>query len=141
MQRLHGLFRASARVMAVAGFVFAAAGAWAANTLMPLVYGAGGDYGPAVVTFRLMVWASPAMFLYFLSGHTLYVLGKQRRVTVVMLVIGLMNGVLNLFVIPRWSYRGAAFVALCSEWLIFGLLYPSARHALAPRQRSTLRQV
>jgi O-antigen/teichoic acid export membrane protein len=139
MQRLHGLFQTSARVMAVAGFVLAAAGVWAAERLMPLIYGAGGDYGPAVQAFRLMVWAIPAMFLYFLSGHTLYVLGKQRRVTVVMLMIGLLNGALNLVVIPRWSYRGAAGVALCSEWLIFGLLYPSARHALAVRQGSIRR--
>jgi O-antigen/teichoic acid export membrane protein len=137
MQRLQGLFHASARVMAVAGFAFAAAGAWGAETLMPLVYGAGGDYYPAVLAFRLMVWAIPAMFLYFLSGHTLYVLGKQRRVTVVMLLIGLLNGALNIVMIPRWSYRGAAGVALCSEWLIFGLLYPSARHALADRQGPT----
>jgi O-antigen/teichoic acid export membrane protein len=70
------------------------------------------------------------MFLYLLSGHVLYALGRQRRVTIAMLVVGLVNVVLNLIVIPRWSYLGAAAVALFSEWLLVTLVYPQARSAL-----------
>jgi O-antigen/teichoic acid export membrane protein len=71
------------------------------------------------------------MFLYLLSGHVLYALGRQRRVTVAMFIVGGLNIVLNLIVIPRWSYLGAAAVALASEWLLLLLVYRQAYRALA----------
>lgn len=137
--RLRSLFHSSTRAMASGGFLLAAFGTWGAMILMSLVYGGTGDQGPAVITFRLMVWAIPAMFLYLLSGHTLYVLGFQRRVTAAMLLVALTNGILNLVVIPRWSYRGAAVVALTSEWLLFALLYPLARRVII-RAANTMRE-
>jgi O-antigen/teichoic acid export membrane protein len=45
--------------------------------------------------------------------------------------VALANALLNLIVIPRWSYSGAVVVALSSEWLLFALLYPWARRAIA----------
>jgi O-antigen/teichoic acid export membrane protein len=114
------------------GLLLAAAGLLAAGMIIPLVYGGTGGYAPVISPFRLLVCAAPAMFLYLLSGHTLYAVGKQGRVTVAMLIIGLVNVTLNLIVIPRWSYLGAAAVALFSEWLLVVLLYPQARRALAP---------
>ncbi len=71
------------------------------------------------------------MFLYLLSGYTLYSLDRQRRVTAAMLTVALVNVGLNLYAIPRWSYVGAAAVALFSEWLLLAILYPQARRALA----------
>jgi O-antigen/teichoic acid export membrane protein len=131
LQRLRVLFHSSSRAMASSGFLLAAFGTWGATILMSLVYGDTGDQGPAIATFRLMVWAIPAMFLYLLSGHTLYVLGFQRQVTVAMLLVALTNGTLNLVVIPHWSYKGAAAVALTSEWLLFLLLHRLGRRAIA----------
>ncbi len=58
-----------------------------------------------------------------------------------MLVVGLTNVALNLLVIPRWSYLGASAVALFSEWLLWGLLYPQARHALASVEEPAGREV
>jgi O-antigen/teichoic acid export membrane protein len=130
-QRLRGLFRTASWAMLGGGLLLAAAGLLAAGTLIPLVYGGNGSYAPAVFPFRLLICAVPAMFLYLLSGHVLYAVGKQRRVTVAMLAVGLVNVALNLVVIPRWSYLGAAAVALFSEWLLVALLYPQARSALA----------
>ncbi|MEJ2737440.1 MAG: flippase [Anaerolineae bacterium] len=131
---LSRLFRNGGRAMFVAGLLLAVAGVLSAPILIPLVYGGGGEYAPAVLPFRLLICAVPAMFLYLLSGHVLYALGKQRRVTVVMLAVGAVNIALNLIVIPHWSYWGAAVVALFSEWLLVGLLYPQARRALANQE-------
>jgi O-antigen/teichoic acid export membrane protein len=70
------------------------------------------------------------MFLYLLSGHVLYALGEQRRVATAMLIVGLANLAANALAIPRWGTAGAAVVALCSEWLLWALLYPLARRTL-----------
>lgn len=121
--RLRTLFRNATWVLLTAGLVLAAAGALAAGILVPLIFGAEGDYTPAVLPFRLLVCGLPAMFLYLLCGYTLYSLDRQRRVTAAMLAVGVVNVVLNLYAIPRWSYVGAAAVALFSEWLLLAILY------------------
>jgi len=46
-------------------------------------------------------------------------------------VIAALNVSSNLIAIPRWSYLVAGAVALLSEWLLWGLLFPRARRALA----------
>ncbi len=130
MRRLRDVFDRGGQGMLAGGTALAVAGALAAAPLMGLVYGSGASYDPAVPAFRILVWAIPAMFLYLLGGHVLYALGRQRYVTKAMLLVGLVNVTLNLIVIPRWSYMGASGVALGSELLLFGLLYPPARRAL-----------
>jgi O-antigen/teichoic acid export membrane protein len=130
-QRLRGLFSKARWALLAGGLLLAAAGIVAAGALIPLVYGGSGEYAPAVPPFRILACAIPAMFLYLLSGHVLYALGQQRRVTVAMVIVGLVNVVLNLVAIPRWSFMGAAAVALFSEWLLVAVLYPWARRALA----------
>lgn len=129
--RLCSLFRVASRWMFIGGLLLAVAGALAAGALISLVYGKASEYAPAVLPFRLLVSAIPALFLYLLSGHTLYALGRQRQVTAAMLAVGLVNVGLNLFAIPRWGFVGAAAVALGSEWLLAGSLYLLARRALA----------
>jgi O-antigen/teichoic acid export membrane protein len=128
--RLRTLFRNATWGLLVVGLLLAAAAVLAAAILVPLVFGAEGDYAAAVLPFRLLVCGLPAMFLYLLCGYTLYSLDRQRRVTVAMLGVGVVNVVLNLYAIPRWSYVGAAGVALLSEWLLVAVLYPQAHRAM-----------
>lgn len=129
--RLRRLFRTASGLMLAGGVLLAAAGALAAAILISLVYGTTADYAPAERPFRLLVCGIPAMFVYLLSGHTLYALGKQRQVTVTMIAVGVVNISLNLIAIPRWSLLGAAAVALLSEGLLAAILFPLARRALA----------
>jgi O-antigen/teichoic acid export membrane protein len=129
--RLRALFRNATWVLLAVGLLLAAIGVLAAGVLVPLVFGSAGEYTPAILPFRLLVCGLPAMFLYLLSGYTLYSLDRQRRVTAAMLVAGAVNVILNLYAIQRWSYVGAAAVALLSEWLLVAILYPQASRALA----------
>jgi O-antigen/teichoic acid export membrane protein len=133
MERLRALFRTGGRAMLAGGFLLAIGGALGAGLLVPIVYGTGEDRAPTVLAFRLLVWAIPAMFLVLLSGHALYAVGQQRRVTVAMLVVGVANLAANLIAIPRWGHLGAAGVALASEWLLWAILYGQARRALNGR--------
>jgi O-antigen/teichoic acid export membrane protein len=116
--------------MFLGGLLLTAAGVLTGGALISLVYGTASEYAPAELPFHLLVCAIPVMSLYLLSGHTLYAQGKQRQVTVVMLAVGLVSVALNLFVIPRWSFVGAAAVALFSEWLLAAIPYTRARRVL-----------
>lgn len=128
--RLRTLFRGGTAALGVGGLVLSGAGAAVAAWLVPLLYGPGEAYLPSIAAFRVLVWAIPAMFLYLLSGHTLYALERQRQVTGAMLIVAVANVGLNLWVIPRWSYLGVSSVALFSAWLLWLLLYVRARSAV-----------
>jgi O-antigen/teichoic acid export membrane protein len=130
MQRLRRLFHDAGRMMLGGALLLSIAGGVGARACLVLLYGSAGGYEQAVPVLRVLVWAVPAMFLYLLGGHTLYALGRQRQVTLVMLVVGIANIAANLWVIPRWSYLGAGVVALLSEWLLCSLLYPLAWRAI-----------
>jgi O-antigen/teichoic acid export membrane protein len=130
LQSLRRFFRTGARTGLAAGLLITTAGVAGASLLISVVYGTGETYAPVVLPFRLLVCATPAMFLYLLGGHTLYTLGRQRQVTLAMLATGIVNVIVNLLVVPRWSYFGVAIVALLSNWLLWALLYPQAQRAL-----------
>jgi O-antigen/teichoic acid export membrane protein len=128
--RLRTFFGRAVPVLLIGGTLIAVVGTGLAGTIVRLVYGEAETRGEAIVAFRLLVWAIPAMFLYLLHGHVLYALGRQRQVTVAMAVVGVVNVVLNLLVIPRWSTRGVSVVSLLSAFLLWGLLSTLARRGL-----------
>jgi O-antigen/teichoic acid export membrane protein len=131
-ERLRRLLRRGTPAMVVAGLALSGAGGLAAGWLLPLVYGSGDGITASIQSFRILIWAIPAIFLYLLGGHVLYAVGLQRRVTATMLGIALFNGVVNLMLIPRWAETGAAMTMLISEWVLCALLVGQASRALNP---------
>jgi O-antigen/teichoic acid export membrane protein len=129
-QRLRSVFGRVTLGLFAGGMLLAVVLALAASPIFRLVYGADGGLERAILPFRLLVGGIPAMFLYLFGGHILYALGRQRSVMVTMLAAGAVNVALNLIAIPRWSYLGAAAVALTSEWLLATALYAQGRRAL-----------
>jgi len=129
-ERLRRTVRRAAPFLFLVGVALSAVGTVLAAPLVRLVYGIGGAPSGTVATFRLQLWAVPAMFLYLLNGHLLYVLGRQRLVTRAMAVVAAVNVALNLLVIPRWSALGVSGVSLISAFLLWLLLAAQARRAL-----------
>ncbi len=132
--RLRRLFYLFGWGLLAGSILIALIGTAGAAPFIAVVYGRGVDPAESAWVFRLLMWAVPAMFLYLLGGHTLYALDRQRQVARAMAVTSAFNIALNLAVIPRWSYRGAAAVMLASEWLLWGLLFPRAHRALPKRK-------
>jgi O-antigen/teichoic acid export membrane protein len=130
-RQLRSLLRLGGPLLTLAGTVLSIAGAALAPRLLPLVFGRAMAEAESIAAFRILVWAIPAVFLYLLSGHILYALGHQRRVTAGMLVVALVNVGLNVLVIPRWGTRGVSGVALLTAWLLSGILLTLAWQALS----------
>jgi O-antigen/teichoic acid export membrane protein len=102
----------------------------AAPYLTDLIYGHTADTPVSAAIFRMLLLAFPFTYLYLLSGHALYAVGQQRRVTAVMVAVTAVAALGNALLIPRWSYWGAASMALAAEVALFGLLYGAARRAV-----------
>jgi O-antigen/teichoic acid export membrane protein len=134
--RLRVLLRRGGPLLTIGGLFLAAAGSALAGRLIPLVFGPAQTPMQSIAAFRILVWAAPAMFLYLLSGHILYALGHQLRVTRSMLLVAIVNLGMNLLVIARWSVLGVSRVALFTAWLLCGILLAQAWSALRLEDRT-----
>jgi O-antigen/teichoic acid export membrane protein len=87
-----------------------------------LLYGQNADTAATSALFRAFLLAFPFAYLYLLNGHVLYATGRQIWVTGAMVAVTAANGLLNALLIPKWSYYGAAGVAIFSQVLLYILL-------------------
>jgi O-antigen/teichoic acid export membrane protein len=99
-----------------------------APRVVALLYGHDQVAATTSALFRALLLAFPFAYLYLLNGHLLYAAGLQVWVTGAMVAVTAINGLLNALAIPRWSYWGAAGVAIFSQVLLFALLRALAGH-------------
>ncbi|PIS14211.1 hypothetical protein COT65_00220 [Candidatus Shapirobacteria bacterium CG09_land_8_20_14_0_10_47_13] len=76
------------------------------------------DFGDAVPVLRILTLAMFISYFNHLTGYTIVALGKQRPYFWVAGGALVFNVALNLLVIPRFSYFGAAWVTVLSEGLV-----------------------
>lgn len=83
----------------------------------------GPEYEAAIGVIR---WLSPVVVLstiQFFSADTLTGAGLQGARTALQVSIGLLNGILNFWLIPLYSWRGAVWSTLISEGLLVIILF------------------
>lgn len=121
--------RDAAIVLGLFGAVAVAAFVPSAGPLIRLLYGE--RFGPATLAAQLLVIAASATTLVILGLFLLPAAGKQRWYPGVALVCLALNVGLNLVLIPRMSYEGAAvatvstmFVMVVLLWFVVGRAVP-----------------
>jgi O-antigen/teichoic acid export membrane protein len=82
----------------------------------------GSDYAPATGAARVVVIGCALHFFTALLVTTLVVVGRTRAFIRAGLLGLAANVVINLAVIPRYSYSGAAWVTLATEGLVVAVL-------------------
>lgn len=101
----------------------------AAPAVMRMFFG--GGYEPSIGALRILVAGFPAVFaLQFINAALLST--DRLKPVVGYLGAGLaLNGLLNLFLIPRYSLNGAAAATVAAEAILFGVLYVRLRKSAA----------
>jgi O-antigen/teichoic acid export membrane protein len=78
----------------------------------------GGEaFSPAVPALRILALALGALFFGNLFGNAVVAIGKQKLFIYIYVVLIILNVVLNLIFIPRYSFIGAAWTTLVCEIL------------------------
>lgn len=91
-----------------------AVGAWLVpGPVLVLLFGA--EYAGAARSFTWLIATLPVLFVTNLVGNALGAVGRQRAVLVIAGVNVLVNVGLNLVLIPRLDYAGAALATLLTE--------------------------
>lgn len=115
------LLRPHLRLISLLSIGLAAFVSLAARPIIALVLGR--EYLRAAPALSILAWAVPPALLAGLLYYALIAAGRQGRGTAATGVTAVANITLNLILIPRFSYVGAAAATAASEILSFSLLY------------------
>ena len=116
-------------------FAVSVVGAVVGYLLAPWMIGvvAGPEFVESVQALRLLLLGLPIFYLSALFLWLLITLGKQRQIPLIYAVGAVVNVVLNLILIPRYSFHASAVITWTSELLILILLVFFSRRALVVR--------
>jgi len=82
---------------------------------------AGQDFSSSILVLRILLGATFFSYLNHLTGYLLIALGEQTSLLRFSFWALLLNLLLNIILIPRFSYLAAAGVTVLTEFLILGL--------------------
>lgn len=88
--------------------------------LINLIYSS--EYALASVPMQILAWTIVFMFINGVTSSLLNSIGKEVSVTKIYVVAAAFNIILNYFMIPIYSYNGAAMTTVLSEILILILM-------------------
>lgn len=113
------------QVLALTSIVVALGMFTLAEPLVHLVAGSG--FGKSVRPMRILAFSLPFIFVGPVFYNVLIAINKQRQLILVSLLSLALNIVMNLFLIPRYSFNGAASATVASEAFSLAACYFVAR--------------
>lgn len=83
----------------------------------------GEEFSNAVIALQILIWAEAIIFLNIVLGTVLNSMDRQKLVTLFTGIAAALNVLLNLALIPPYSYKGAAVATVATEVLVFILCF------------------
>ena len=110
---LNFAYRKSLAYMLVIGLP-ASIGIWVySDKIISIIYGAG--YEGSVLALQILCWFVFLRFVNIIPGTVLSSINRQSSRTICQASIALINIALNLFLIPKYGFVGAAYATIISE--------------------------
>lgn len=96
------------------GFLFA-------DKIILMIYGT--KFTPSIGALQILICVIPIIFLTYFFGNLLGAINRQRFVAIVTFVSALFNIILNIILIPRYSYFGASLATVLTEISVFIFMF------------------
>ena len=96
-----------------------------APRIIQFVYGEG--FSNAAFALKILIWAEVFVFVNYLGGQLLNVIDKQKAYTMIIGITAGVNILLNVILIPKYTYIGASVATLLCEVVVFILVYQTIR--------------
>ncbi len=107
--------------MALVSFLIMTSGLLASKYIVLFI--SGESFVEASNPLKILFITSGFIFFNELFKHVFVILDKQKSVVWLYATIAVFNVLANLYVIPIYSYNGAAFITLLSEMMVFFLSF------------------
>ncbi|PXF61270.1 MAG: flippase [Candidatus Methanogaster sp.] len=92
-----------------------------ADRIILLIFGA--EYVPSVIVLQILIWVIVLIFARTAFERVLEAANRQIIVTEVFGGCALLNVILNVILIPKYSYIGAAIATLITDFAVFVLIF------------------
>jgi len=115
------MFEKHFKYMLIIGFPVGIGITLLADRIVLLIFGA--EYIPSVIALQILTWAIVFIFARTAFERVLESANKQIIVTKVFGGCALLNIILNLMLIPKYSYIGAAVATLITDFAVFALIF------------------
>ena len=106
------------KLMVITGIPLGAAVTILADNIIILVFGYG--YLPSIIALQILIWTTVFTFIGAAFVRLLEATNKQLIVTKISAVCVVVNILLNLVLIPKFSYVGASISTLITEIVLVG---------------------
>ena len=116
------LFEKTFYYMLIAAIPMAVGLTLTADRIIPFLYHRP-EFIHSALALKLLIWAEALLFLHYIMGFLLNAIGKQHIFTTVTATYAASNVALNLIMIPRYSYAGAAAAAIVTQAIAVVTLY------------------
>lgn len=91
------------------------------KNIILLVYST--NFTQSILVLQILIWTIPFIFLTYLLGTVITSINKQNLLYRVMAVSMSLNIILNLLLIPKFSYLGSSLVTVITEFVVFILYF------------------
>lgn len=88
-----------------------------------ILYFYSADFSGSIAALQVLAASLSFIFVNYLMGYLLNAIDKQKIFTLAVAITTSLNVALNLLLIPKFSFIGAAFAILISQIINFGILY------------------
>ena len=113
-------FERSIKYMLILGIPIATGITILANKIILLIYGQ--TYFPSVIALQILIWTVPLIFIDSAFAYLFSSMNKQATVAKIMGIVALFNILVNIILIPLYSYIGASIVTLASDLITLILM-------------------
>ncbi|KYC45244.1 MAG: colanic acid exporter [Candidatus Methanofastidiosum methylothiophilum] len=111
----------SFKYLSIIGFPIAMGVMMLANEIILFIYNS--EFTQSEIVLKIVIWAIPFIFLSYLLKIFLISTDKQNLLFKIVLMTMTLNVILNLIVIPIYSFIGASVVTVITEFLTFLLCF------------------
>lgn len=119
---MQDIFRRTLRYLIILAFPITIGGFIIASKAIDFLYGFNYGFSNSVLALQVLIWCTIFLFVNYFLGNVLNIVGKQYHFTIVGIGAAILNIILNLLLIPRYSFVGAGIATVLSEITIFLVL-------------------
>ncbi|MCD6570729.1 MAG: flippase [Deltaproteobacteria bacterium] len=120
-ESLVSVYRRAFKYLFILGLPIGVGTTFLADRIIPIIYGA--SYGPSIGALQILIWAGVLLFITPLFGTVLASIDRQDLGMWAVGICAIANIVINLLLIPKFSYTGASIATVITEGIGFVLQF------------------
>ena len=122
-------YHTSVRVMLMIALPIAVGGSLLSQQIIGIY---GQDFLPASIAFAILIWDIPFVMYHSFCGNIATSIKRESRAARIYVSVGILNVVLNTFLIPQFGIVAACFVTVLTDFFGAALFYSLLRKELGP---------